>query len=537
MIDKGIKMELSRRAFFGAAACATAACGVAKAVFAAQVGDADKNAEAEGIGIEEGCDLIGAAYEVDVLVVGSGITGMCATTKLAEEGLSVLLCEAAGFWGGSTSVAEGCFAIDSRLQQEGDYEYDDADTVIANELASSNYMAKSAIVESVVRNSGDNINWMLDHGVQYNRIQKNTWHVYEGHGAAMIDALLSCAQAAGATCLQECRVKRAVMSDGKVVGAIVQGADGEEFAVKCSAIMLAGGGFAKNAELRQEKFCWLDTDRVYDATVGCQMGDSYYIAKAAGGNSHGMCTMGWYDPALKSWPFFQHISVGACNTPYLWINENAQRWIAEDMTIRFGEVCFALFGQARPIALLTQAAVDKLVNEGEPVGWGAYVFSGDCLTDMPEQLEQAMADEPEGFYWADSLDELAAKLDVDAATLNETVDRYRGYVEKGIDEEFGKDPQYLWEVPQDTRWYAWDLIANQQNCTGGVVINEKCEVVDEVGKPIAGLYAGGADASGLLGFVYPNNYPGTKQSFAMNCGLRGAESIAEYVANIGLIGK
>lgn len=528
--EGGFVMEITRRDFVGAAATAAVLTGAASLAQAAQIGDADANAKAEGIGVEEGTDLSDASYDVDVLVVGSGITGVCTATKTAESGLSVLLCEAAGFWGGSTSVAEGCFAIDSRLQQKGDYEYDDADTVIAHELASSNYMAKSAIVESVVRNSGENINWMLDHGVQYNRIQKNTWHVYEGHGAAMIETLLGCAQAAGATCIQESRVKRAVMRDGAVAGAVVQGSDGREFYVKCRAIMLAGGGFAKNAELRQEKFCWLDTDRVYDATVGCQMGDSYYIAKAAGCNTHGMCTMGWYDPALKSWPFFQHISVGACNTPYLWINENAQRWIAEDMTIRFGEVCFALFGQARPIALLTQAAVDRLVNEGEPVGWGAYVFNGDCLTDMPAQLEQAMADEPEGFYWADSLDELAEKLDVDAKALNETVERYRGYVAKGVDEEFGKDPQYLWEVPEDTRWYAWDLLANQQNCTGGVVINAACEVVDEEGKAIPGLYAGGADASGLLGFVYPNNYPGTKQSFSMNCGLRAAESIAEYVA-------
>lgn len=522
-------MDMSRRQFVGAATSAATAVGLCVGAAGALANEAGAVGEPGEIGVEEGANLSDATYDVDVLVMGSGISGMCAATKMAEAGLSVLLCEAAGFYGGSTSVAEGCFAIDSRLQLEGDYEYDDAETVIAHELASSNYMAKSAIVESVVLNSGDNINWMLDHGVTYNRIQKNTWHVYEGHGAAMIETLRTCAESAGATCLLNNRVKRVVMDGDAVAGAVVSDENDTEYQVKCKALYMAGGGFSKNAELQREKFCWLDPERVYDATTGCQMGDSYYIAKAVGGNSYGMCTMGWYDPALRSWPFFQHISVGACNTPYLWINENAERWIAEDMTIRFGEVCFALFGQARPISLLTQAAVDRLVNEGEPVGWGAYVFDGDPLTDMPAQLEQAMEDEPEGFYWADSLDELAEKLDVDAETLKATVDRYREYVEKGVDEEFGKDPQFLWEVPEDTRWYAWDLLANQQNCTGGVVINAKCEVVDNAGKPIPGLYCGGADASGLLGFVYPNNYPGTKQSFAMNCGLRAAESIAEYV--------
>jgi hypothetical protein len=158
----------------------------------------------------------------------------------------------------------------------------------------------------------------------------------------------------------------------------------------------------------------------------------------------------FYDPALKSFFFLSELSVAACNTPYFWVNGSGERFVNEDLTIRYSEVCFAVLGQARAISILPQSAVDRIISDGFPVGWAAYFKTGDKPQSLQQQLDDAMAEMPEGFYVADSLDELPDVLGIDAETFSATVERYRELAEKGVDEDFGKDPQYCDRCPRRT---------------------------------------------------------------------------------------
>ncbi|MBM6999884.1 FAD-binding protein [bacterium] len=536
-----VSCTMNRRQFIAGTAAVGAAAGiVATTAGTEKMAHASYEEMRDGtVGIEENVDLSDAAYDVDYLIVGSGCAGVCSAVEACDQGLSVLMCEAGAFFGGTTTATEGMCALNSKyLDALGIHT--DLDEAAADEYSFSNYLANKYIIDDFVHSLDENFVWMEEYcGVKFEQNPTcNTLnpyqHFYVNKGAGMIDTMVSLAQDKGATCLLNNCVKRLIMNDGRVAGAIVDDTDaGTEYKVKCKAVLLATGGFAQNPELIEAKLPWLNTDRCVNSALGRVEGDGYYMATAAGADTHGMVTCGWYDPCLKSFPFFSELSVAAECTPYLWINERGERWIKEDITLAFSEVCYALFSQRRAISILSQSAVDRIMSEGCPVGWAGYIKNGTVLSDLQNQLDDAKSQMPEGFYYGESFDEFAKNVGVDADTFKDTIARYASMVVSGEDSDYGKDPQYLWDAPVDGEpLYGFELCGNLLNISGGVQIDPDMNVITVDGTQIPGLYGAGADASGLLGFIYPNKYASTKQGWCMHSGRRAAQHAAEYIAKL-----
>jgi succinate dehydrogenase/fumarate reductase flavoprotein subunit len=98
---------------------------------------------------------------------------------------------------------------------------------------------------------------------------------------------------------------------------------------------------------------------------------------------------------------------------------------------------------------------------------------------------------------ADSLKELAIRINVDPDTLNETVTRYNRFVEKGEDPEFGKKVKGLKKIMKSP-YYAIQFFPAVRKTLGGVKTNIKCQVVNKNLVPIPGLYAAG-ELAGMAG--------------------------------------
>lgn len=522
---------MSRRVFLGAAGAAAVA-GLSASVPAARAYDETPEewaAKYADYMTDETSILDEAAYEVDVLVCGSGTAGVSCAIESADAGLSVLMVEGAPVFGGSSCGAEGIIALHSDFLDElENFTPYDTNQVVIDEYKASSYLGDYGLIRDFVTHIDDDYEWMVANGVKFEGVEhfNPCQHFYEGKGTQMIATLVAKAQELGVTCLTDNRVRKAVMDGGKVVGAIVEGPEGE-YAVKAKAVVIATGCFAGDSELVAKYFPWIDTNRIVVSTQGLNEGDGQKIAWACGGNSYGTCVPSFYDPALKSFFFLSELSVAACNTPYFWVNGSGERFVNEDLTIRYSEVCFAVLGQARAISILPQSAVDKIIADGFPVGWAAYFKTGDKPQELQQQLDDAVAEMPEGFYVADSLEELPVVLGIDTDTFKASVDRYRELVEKGVDEDFGKASEYLWPLPEaNERIYAFDLCVPFGNAFGGIKINRKMRVLDADGAEIEGLYAAGANVFGVAGFVYSSDYPSTKQGFCCYSGREAARSIA-----------
>ena len=136
--------------------------------------------------------------------------------------------------------------------------------------------------------------------------------------------------------------------------------------------------------------------------------------------------------------------------------------------------------------------------------------------------------DPDGwFFTADTLAELAAKIvskyqkePISGAVLQETVARYNSFVEKGKDEDFGK-PAPRYKIQTAPFYAAWSTPC-VHDCTSGLRINGKAQVIDMKGEVIPGLYCAGESAGGF-------NQHGLARSltFGRIAGREAARSVAK----------
>ena len=116
---------------------------------------------------------------------------------------------------------------------------------------------------------------------------------------------------------------------------------------------------------------------------------------------------------------------------------------------------------------------------------------------------------------ADTLDDLAAQTGLDAEKLKAAVTRYNELVEKGEDEDFHKDPSYLIKIDENGPFYAAQNYPMFMSTEGGLNTNYHLQVCDANDTPIPGLYNVGQ----MIGNMYANNYnfsiPGN--SYGINC--------------------
>ena len=125
-----------------------------------------------------------------------------------------------------------------------------------------------------------------------------------------------------------------------------------------------------------------------------------------------------------------------------------------------------------------------------------------------------------------TVDELAAELSLDPDALKAAIEKYNGYCEKGVDEEFAKGAEYLFAL-ESGPYYAFELKTGIFASVGGLKITTDAQVLDEHKNPVPHLYAVGNDAGGLYGDSYDVSIcEGSCQGFAVFSGKAAAEHIA-----------
>ena len=105
---------------------------------------------------------------------------------------------------------------------------------------------------------------------------------------------------------------------------------------------------------------------------------------------------------------------------------------------------------------------------------------------------------------ADTIEELATKAGLPKDALAKTVNRYNELVEKGIDEDYGVDPELLkWNAIKEPPFYAVAYWPNVYTIGVGLVCNEDNQVINTDDEPIKGLYAAGNAGGSFFGYYYP----------------------------------
>jgi len=125
---------------------------------------------------------------------------------------------------------------------------------------------------------------------------------------------------------------------------------------------------------------------------------------------------------------------------------------------------------------------------------------------------------------ADSIEELAAAMDLDAAVLQATIDTYNGYVDAGKDADFDRPnmPRKLETAP----YYMIEVGPAVHHTMGGIQIDAETQVYDNNGEVVKGLFAAGEVTGGVHG---ANRLGGNAVSDITTFGRIAGTNAAAYV--------
>ncbi|QSX33862.1 FAD-binding protein [Shewanella avicenniae] len=466
--------------------------------------------------------------DTDVVVVGAGASGMAASVQAAQLGAKVVTLEKQAKNGGTGNFAEGIFACESSMQHR-------QGIIVTKEQAFktimdySHWKANAPLVSAFVNKSGSTIDWLKDMGVKFEYIGPGgpggvlTWHVIEGHSKAMIKTFTEQLDKLGGQLLLKTAGHELITENGKVVGVKGTTKDGEEIIVHAKAVIISTGGYANNKEMMEKYSPY--PDMVFIGQIG-KDGDGINMAWNAGAAEEGIHVMQSYRPGLPGYaPNNQMIA--AAVQPYFWVDPKGIRYTDESSVVLWpyaGNALERLGGKA--FSIYDENTKNMFIDKGIHMPLGEWVIAGTKLTDLPKELDKAIA--KGDVVKANTIPELAKQLGMDPKVLQASVDKNNEMAAAHEDNEYYKQSVYLRSVAKPP-YYATRLQPRALGTLGGVKINEHTQAISKTtGEPIDGLFVTGNDAGGIYGDSYDLMLGGGTLGFAVNSGRIAAESAVKF---------
>lgn len=458
----------------------------------------------------------------DLVVVGSGISGLMATMIAKEQGpeLKVILLEKNPFLGGSTLMAECNRPIPVRTQA-------DARRSAAERLRRSSFIANPMLWYELELDAAKNSAWLFGkHKVGY---FKDGATFYEGgNGAVPVNKhLVPDATALGVDIRRKNRAKALILEDAHTcTGIQVYSEQGEVYAIHAKAVILCTGGMSTNKALLAY-YSSQDMEKIIGWGMG-QDGDGHLMAEqTAHGRANHLTVTSLFNN-VAGYPY--HSPLGAAvSMQYsnLFVNEDGIRFCDESQggQLKIQESGKLVEGQGHVWSVADQSMIDRYASGGCQRHYSRFadVCVGRKIPDLQQELDAAI--DGISTLKANTLAELAQAMGVPADTLTATITAYNRYAEDGIDEQWGKPAEYLWPCCTPP-FYAFHISSGMLNTNGGIRINRNAQVVDPRHIPITGLYAAGICTSGWDGEVYGG---GACQSVGMWSGSKAARHALEHL--------
>lgn len=470
----------------------------------------------------------------DVVIVGGGGAGLAAAVAATDAGASVILIEKSGFLGGNSIVAGGIYnapdptkqdvapqitgdlgsLVEAAISEEpvseahkalmdtvrAEYEafqqtdkdiYDSPNWFALQTWNGGDKVAELSMVQELTANALSSLKWLEGMGMEFKpqishgggSLYPRTHSAVKPNGVGYIDAFTDTLSGReGYTQMMETTGKSLIIEDGKVVGVVAEGKDGNTVTLRANhGVILATGGFAGNVELRQ-KYCegekWPDLSaKVPTSNMPAVTGDGIFMAEAAGAqlvNMEQIQLLPYCNPQTGA--TYDIIS------GEIFLNKEGKRFVREDG--RRDEMSKGIIAQTDGIMYMLLSA-DSAPDPDTTLSLGG------------KSLSYYLENNISGYVKADTLAELAEKLGMPADALEQTVAEYNGYVEAGVADPFGR-VSYSGKI-ENGPYYAYPRKPAVHHTMGGVRIDGETHALDGEGNPIPGLYCAGEITGNIHG--------------------------------------
>ncbi len=427
----------------------------------------------------------------DVAVVGAGTAGIPAALFAAARGARVLLLDAADKVGGTLHLSNGSMsAAGSRLQARLGI-VDSPDEHFANCIKLNRGTGDFGKIRLWVDNAADTLAWLLDAGLEMDANQpefnpqtdpydRPRVHTPPDGGRSYLKCLtplVEDAVARGAITLRLGMRMTDLTPDGAggVCGVIAMDGDGATHEFRARRVILTSGGYAQSTKYWRELHGLPRRVFAYPHSNG----DGFTAARALGARivhtEHYLPTVGATadaDDPSRYW--IQSRNSPRFRPPWeICVNLDGDRFMAEDRQ-----------GNDRRQRLLR--------GQREQSYWIIYDArirrESPPLFFIPEEKVERMFRYHEDFQRADSIEDLARACHLDPRALKITIDRYNAGQAVGQDEmEREHMPVPIAEAP----FYAVKHHGMAMITFGGLAADDRLNVLNAAGAPIANLYAAG----------------------------------------------
>ncbi|RGT56345.1 FAD-dependent oxidoreductase [Solobacterium moorei] len=503
--------------------------------------------------------------EADIVVIGAGGAGTAAALRAAQEGKKVMLLEKTATPMGASTLAGGMFAADSRLQQEQGKTVDKSWLYEQYYKASNGYM-NSLLVDHIIDEAGNTVNWLLDNhmelnlvdagsGAAYNHVgMPATLHGYNEGGSVALKKFVQEFENAGGEVRWLTPAYEIQKDDNGVKAVLAKKEDGSTLKINTKAAIIATGGYGGNKEML-EKYIG---DQYTMGEVAQNTGDGINMAYSLGAGRSGLGVTQYFWETFKPEEIGQMAQIlgndwfsmtAFTMFPFLRVNALGQRYSDETKVTSFSEHGGEIAQQPGQYeyAIIDSSILKKIAQSGvaviedqyaswvgneqfymefnEPNSTDAMYAQQHTPIDFTTTLDKLL--DTKVVYKGNTIDELAKSMDVDADTLQASVNQYNQAIVTGHDDAYAANTNRLVEVKEGP-YYAVKYVARNLGTLGGISINENMQVLDKDFNVIKGLYAAGADAGGMYGKAYVD-FEGGTLGFAYTSGRLAGERAAKDI--------
>jgi fumarate reductase flavoprotein subunit len=455
--------------------------------------------------------------QAQLTILGGGGAGLCASAAALEAGLSsVVVLEKRSALGGNTALATGFFACESPVQARLRI-VADKDEMFKRAVRYAHWSRiDPRIIRAYINKTGDTIRWLEEKGIEFDIVpftvnqHPRIWHCPKGRGARLINVLANDCRTSGATILSNCRAIKIMQDEtGRVTGVSAQ-KGGAAFDIRTQSVLIATGGFGGNKDYLHQRCPLYFTDMPLRGIP--HDGDGLAMAEDIGAATGNFVTLLKEGPRmdLNIWPL-NNLERSAES---VWVNRDGRRFIDECA----GDAPFESIN-----AILTQPGKACFTLVDHRIMQQHVRIKPESAKALEKQIKKGRVKK------SDRWEEIAGWIGADPEMLIHTVEEYNRFCAQGYDELFAKDRRYLLPL-EETPFYAVRNMPTFLDTLGGIVINEKMEVIDQNRTPIPGLYAAGVTASGWVGENYCGDLSGFAFGFALNSGRIAGENAAQFIS-------
>lgn len=444
------------------------------------------------------------SVKTNVLIVGSGAAGVTAAIEAREAGADVIVLEKEDHLGGAAAISGGgCCLVQTALQEESGIE-DSPDLAFDDWITFGGGTADEVWARYYIENTNIGLfEWTRERGVEWVRVNQNEgnsvprWHLPKGGGAGIWQGLHKAAVDRGVDrWLMSTAARELIVDQGRVVGVRVEDVEsGEMTDYYADVVVLGSGGMSSNIDMIYKYRPDLKDIKVLEGSHVGDTGDGYDMVTDVGGIQTHMDKIWFYVFAIPDHkdPRGRRGLVVRGFPDSIWVNMRGERFHNEDLQ-GGASGAPAMFSQDPPHSW---TIIDDTMKDGMVVGDPQYYQPGTVQKDPPKV--EALFEESPHIMHADTLEELAVELGVPQDAFVDTVRRYNGFIDSGMD----TDPDHgrplgnrrMLEKPP---FHALHFFPLARKNFGGIKTDLQCRVVDKHYEIIPGLYVAG-ELSGMAG--------------------------------------